>query len=37
MSSFDDHYGHGSFTFKEIDKFLWLEDEGQMAPINSDA
>lgn len=37
MSSFHDHYGHGSFTFKEIDKFLWLEDEGQMAPINPDA
>jgi len=28
MSSFRDHYGLGSFTFKEIDKFLWLEGEG---------
>jgi hypothetical protein len=28
MSSFHDHYGLGSFTFKEIDKFLWLEGEG---------
>jgi hypothetical protein len=24
MSRFREHYGLGSFTFKEIDKFLWL-------------
>lgn len=24
MNRFRDHYGIGSFTFKEIDKFLWL-------------